>query len=122
MLVFFFFFFTIFITTTTSLMEAYSDSSSNHQMGWVSTTTSRSSSSSKLSRCQGSMVGDCENDEMDSEISRRILATTKYISYESIKKNSVPCSLKGASYYNCKPGAQANPYTRGCSAITKCRS
>ncbi|KAI3881436.1 hypothetical protein MKX03_009504 [Papaver bracteatum] len=116
-----FFFFTIFITSTTSLMEAYSDSSSNHEMGWISaTTTTRSSSSS---RCEGSTVGDCENEfEMDSEISRRILATTKYISYESLKKNSVPCSQKGASYYNCKPGAQANPYNRGCSAITKCRS
>ncbi|RZC75773.1 hypothetical protein C5167_000239 [Papaver somniferum] len=117
MLVFFFFFFTIFIilTTTTSLMEAYSDSNSNHDMGWISTTT-------RSSRCEGSRVGDCENDEMDSEISRRILETTKYISYESLKKNSVPCSQKGASYYNCKPGAQANPYNRGCSAITKCRS
>ncbi|MCL7037047.1 hypothetical protein MKW94_002411 [Papaver nudicaule] len=112
-------FITIFTITTASLIDAYSVSSSNHEMGWISATSTRSS-------CEGgSTVGGCENAnefEMDSEISRRILATTKYISYESLKKNTVPCSQKGASYYNCKPGAQANPYTRGCSAITKCKS
>lgn len=59
---------------------------------------------------------------MDSEINRRILATSKYISYGALQRNSVPCSRRGASYYNCQPGAQANPYTRGCSAITRCRS
>ncbi|XP_052207009.1 rapid alkalinization factor-like [Diospyros lotus] len=60
--------------------------------------------------------------EMESEMSRRILATTKYISYGALQRNTVPCSQRGASYYNCKPGAEANPYTRGCSAITRCRS
>ncbi|KAG6575064.1 Protein RALF-like 33, partial [Cucurbita argyrosperma subsp. sororia] len=60
--------------------------------------------------------------EMDSEINRRILATTRYISYGALRRNNVPCSRRGASYYNCRPGAQANPYTRGCSAITRCRS
>ncbi|KAL3349624.1 hypothetical protein AABB24_022637 [Solanum stoloniferum] len=75
--------------------------------------------------CQGS-IAECmaEEDEfaLDSESNRRILATKKYISYGALQKNSVPCSRRGASYYNCKPGAQANPYTRGCSAITRCRS
>ncbi|CBI39521.3 unnamed protein product, partial [Vitis vinifera] len=59
---------------------------------------------------------------MDSEINRRILATSKYISYGALQRNSVPCSRRGASYYNCQPGAQANPYNRGCSTITRCRS
>ncbi|XP_040377535.1 protein RALF-like 22 [Oryza brachyantha] len=45
----------------------------------------------------------------------------QYISYAALMRNSVPCSLPGASYYNCRPGADANPYTRGCSAITQCR-
>ncbi|KAK1385169.1 Rapid alkalinization factor [Heracleum sosnowskyi] len=74
--------------------------------------------------CTGS-IGDCMMDQefdMDSESNRRILATTKYISYDALQKNSVPCSQKGASYYNCKQGAEANPYDRGCSAITRCRS
>nr|TKS14150.1 hypothetical protein D5086_0000042240 [Populus alba] len=60
--------------------------------------------------------------EMDSEINRRILATSNYISYDALDKNNIPCSQRGASYYNCKTGAQANPYSRGCSAITRCRS
>ncbi|KAL6214861.1 hypothetical protein ACLB2K_014293 [Fragaria x ananassa] len=76
------------------------------------------------SRCQGSIAECMAEDEfdMDSEINRRILATTKYISYGALQRNTVPCSQRGASYYNCKPGAQANPYNRGCSAITRCRS
>ncbi|KAL6208440.1 hypothetical protein ACLB2K_019389 [Fragaria x ananassa] len=75
-------------------------------------------------RCQGSIAECMAEDEydMDSEINRRILATTKYISYGALQRNTVPCSQRGASYYNCKPGAQANPYNRGCSAITRCRS
>ncbi|RDY05128.1 Protein RALF-like 33, partial [Mucuna pruriens] len=57
--------------------------------------------------------------QLDNEINRRILATTKYISYGALQRNTVPCSRRGASYYNCQPGAQANPYSRGCSAITR---
>ncbi|XP_021772881.1 rapid alkalinization factor-like [Chenopodium quinoa] len=75
------------------------------------------------SGCKGT-VGEClgmnEEDEMDSEINRRILATNNYISYNALNKNRVPCSRRGASYYNCRPGAQANPYSRGCSRITRC--
>ncbi|EOA32472.1 hypothetical protein CARUB_v10015749mg [Capsella rubella] len=59
--------------------------------------------------------------EMDSEINRRILATRRYISYGALRRNTVPCSRRGASYYNCRRGAQANPYRRGCSVITRCR-
>ncbi|XP_010449887.1 PREDICTED: protein RALF-like 33 [Camelina sativa] len=79
------------------------------------------------SRCTGSIAecslssSESEEFEMDSEINRRILATTKYISYGALKRNTVPCSRRGASYYNCRRGAQANPYSRGCSAITRCR-
>jgi hypothetical protein len=58
---------------------------------------------------------------MDSESNRRILAARRYISYGALRRNTVPCSRRGASYYNCRPGAQANPYRRGCSAITRCR-
>ncbi|KAK8968604.1 Rapid alkalinization factor [Platanthera guangdongensis] len=76
------------------------------------------------SACRGT-VGEClggEEFDLASESSRRILATTGYISYNSLKRGSVPCSRRGASYYNCRPGGQANPYSRGCSAITRCRS
>ena len=95
------------------------DASGDHQqqpiLGWIPT---------KRSSCKGS-IAEClagEEFELDSEISRRILATTKYISYGALQRNTVPCSRRGASYYNCQPGAQANPYSRGCSRITRCRS
>ncbi|GMI94512.1 ralf-like 33 [Hibiscus trionum] len=86
-------------------------------LGWLPTTATRSP-------CKGS-IGEClegeEEFEVDSEISRRILQTTRYISYGALQRNTVPCSRRGASYYNCQPGAQANPYNRGCSRITRCR-
>ncbi|KAK7292276.1 hypothetical protein RIF29_08054 [Crotalaria pallida] len=81
------------------------------------------------SDCRGS-IAECslltgEDDDteflMESESSRRILAGTRYISYGALRRNTVPCSRRGASYYNCRTGAQANPYRRGCSAITRCR-
>jgi Rapid ALkalinization Factor (RALF) len=55
------------------------------------------------------------------EHTRRVLAASRYISYGALRRDSVPCSYRGASYYNCRPGAHANPYARGCSAITRCR-
>jgi hypothetical protein len=46
-----------------------------------------------------------------------------YISYGALSAGTVPCSQRGASYYsNCQPGAEANPYARGCSALALCRS
>ncbi|XP_010434917.1 PREDICTED: protein RALF-like 33 [Camelina sativa] len=100
----------------------------NFLLTTAATTTSQSSVGVFMpiieSRCTGS-IAECslssEEFEMDSEINRRILATTKYISYGALKRNTVPCSRRGASYYNCRRGAQANPYSRGCSAITRCR-
>lgn len=80
---------------------------------------------SPLDACDGS-IAECmaagEFDHMDSEVNRRILATTKYISYGALQANNIPCSRRGASYYNCRPGAAANPYTRSCTAATQCRS
>ncbi|EAY83408.1 hypothetical protein OsI_38624 [Oryza sativa Indica Group] len=81
--------------------------------------------------CRGT-VGECleggdvdgEEGELGSasgEAHRRVLAGRGYISYQSLRRDSVPCSRRGASYYNCRPGASANPYHRGCSRITRCR-
>ncbi|KAF8401491.1 hypothetical protein HHK36_012431 [Tetracentron sinense] len=91
------------------------DANGAHQLGWIPT---RSSCQGSIADC---LAGNGNEFDMDSEINRRILATSQYISYEALKRNSVPCSRRGASYYNCQPGAQANPYSRGCSAITRCR-
>jgi hypothetical protein len=58
----------------------------------------------------------------DAEGHRRSLYGRRYIGYDALRKDNVPCSRRGASYYNCRPGGQANPYRRGCSCITRCRS
>lgn len=104
-------------------------SGGDHNLGWIPTTTSTVGGSSA---CRGSMAeclsegGDLDLDDMefamDSESHRRILANSRrYISYGALSRNNVPCSRRGASYYNCRSGGQANPYSRGCSAITRCR-
>lgn len=94
----------------------------HHHLGWIPTTaTTRSSICDKGSLAECMAEEDGEEFGMDTEINRRILATSRYVSYGALQKNNVPCSRRGASYYNCKNGAQANPYSRGCSRITRCR-
>ncbi|KAJ4964283.1 hypothetical protein NE237_024222 [Protea cynaroides] len=48
-----------------------------------------------------------------------------YISYGALSANRIPCPPRsGRSYYthNCyKARGPVNPYTRGCSRITRCR-
>ncbi|XP_026440313.1 protein RALF-like 4 [Papaver somniferum] len=69
--------------------------------------------------------GDCigENNELivDSKINRRSLFQPKrHISYDAIKKDWIPCSKRGRSYYDCTKASQANPYNRGCTVATHC--
>ncbi|KAI5604386.1 hypothetical protein BDE02_01G285300 [Populus trichocarpa] len=66
-------------------------------------------------------IGECfEESEMESEISRRVLLMhKKYISYETLRRDLVPCDKPGASYYDCN-ARQAHPYNRGCEVITRC--
>uniref|UniRef100_A0A0E0JIB9 Rapid alkalinization factor 1 n=1 Tax=Oryza punctata TaxID=4537 RepID=A0A0E0JIB9_ORYPU len=69
-------------------------------------------------------MGSSEEAAADSAaaVVRRVLqGKDNMISYGSLQRGTTPCSVRGASYYNCRPGAQANPYSRGCSAITRCR-
>lgn len=48
--------------------------------------------------------------------------TNRYISYAALRADQVPCNQRGKSYYtNCASQQQANPYRRGCSAITRCQ-
>ncbi|EPS62616.1 hypothetical protein M569_12176, partial [Genlisea aurea] len=74
--------------------------------------------------CKGT-VGECLGGgefELDSETNRRrVLFTRRYIGYDALQKDAVPCALRGAPYYNCRQGGQANPYYRSCNAITRCR-
>ncbi|KAK1368685.1 hypothetical protein POM88_034777 [Heracleum sosnowskyi] len=54
------------------------------------------------------------------ERNRRVLAGTSHISYDALNANKVPCGNRGQSYYNCGAAGRANPYQRGCSAVTRC--
>ncbi|RLM92673.1 hypothetical protein C2845_PM08G12970 [Panicum miliaceum] len=73
------------------------------------------------------VVGAAEDEEFGfpaggDSVARRVLqGGPGYISYGALRRDNVPCSVRGASYYNCRPGAQGNPYSRGCSAIARCR-
>lgn len=103
------------LVLTVVVSKSSSVDASGDYLGWIPI---RSDCKGSISEC---LAGEEVEFQLDSEISRRILQTTKYISYGALQRNTVPCSRRGASYYNCQPQAQANPYTRGCSAITKCR-
>ncbi|KAI7741991.1 hypothetical protein M8C21_014726 [Ambrosia artemisiifolia] len=72
--------------------------------------------------CNGK-ISEYAEDEimMESESSRRVLMVQKkYISYETLKRDLVPCGTPGASYYNCNGKGVASPYNRGCEVITRC--
>ncbi|KAF9669924.1 hypothetical protein SADUNF_Sadunf13G0015300 [Salix dunnii] len=113
---------TVLILMVMGLPYAVQGNGDHHHLGWIPTaTTTRSSICDKGSIAECMAEEDGEEFGMDTEINRRILATTKYVSYGALQKNNVPCSKRGASYYNCQNGAQANPYSRGCSRITRCR-
>ncbi|KAL2923267.1 Protein RALF-like 24 [Bienertia sinuspersici] len=67
-----------------------------------------------------SKISMAEELDVDSEINRRILSMQrKYISYETLRRDVVPCSTPGSSYYSCG-ATPANRYRRGCSVIAKC--
>lgn len=73
----------------------------------------------------GEQVGEDEEEMMMTmeetmEMRRRRLAQSRYIGYDALKADSVPCGRRGRSYYDCNRRGRANPYTRGCSAITRC--
>ncbi|XP_038900702.1 protein RALF-like 34 [Benincasa hispida] len=72
---------------------------------------------------------DIDDDELDLEQDpRRSLFWRRvhyYISYGALAANRIPCPPRsGRPYYthNCyKARGPVNPYSRGCSAITRCR-
>ncbi|THU67818.1 hypothetical protein C4D60_Mb05t28680 [Musa balbisiana] len=97
-----------------STAAAASGSGKQPPLGWIPS----------LARCRGTIM-ECLGDEkldLGAVVSRRVLATSSYISYGALRADTTPCSQPGASYYNCQSGAQSNPYSRSCSAITQCRS
>lgn len=137
------------VTTTTSTAASIIQRHSDGQKYWPWDTRSDSTpsnyhndnkgmrsvavkSSSSSSRCKGNNKSECMNREnyineietmdLSEIISRRTLGQgDQYISYAALSKDSIPCNRRGSSYYsNCAHSQQANPYTRGCTAITQC--
>ncbi|THG01183.1 hypothetical protein TEA_012374 [Camellia sinensis var. sinensis] len=99
-------------------VSSFSFGESNFQ-----TVTSFDIGTHNMGSCNG-QVGDCidEDEEgmMVSEAARRTLAQKqKYITYGALKANRVPCNRNGRPYYNCNQRGKANPYSRGCSRITR---
>ncbi|XVF39612.1 hypothetical protein PTKIN_Ptkin01aG0047700 [Pterospermum kingtungense] len=67
-------------------------------------------------------VEDVSETSMDSATNHRQLQQMKkYISYWALRRNAIPCRRPGQSYYNCESMSKANPYSRGCLAITQCK-
>ncbi|MCI11289.1 RALF, partial [Trifolium medium] len=69
-----------------SIFPSTNGATGEHRLRWEATVTAPS--------CQGSIEECIEEGEfgMDSESHRRILATTQYISYRALQRNTVPCS------------------------------
>ncbi|KAF7150827.1 hypothetical protein RHSIM_Rhsim02G0131000 [Rhododendron simsii] len=67
----------------------------------------------------GDFIDEDEEGMVGTEFTRRVLAGQRYISYGALQANNVPCSKRGRSYYNCNKRGKANPYSRGCSYITR---
>ncbi|GJY39262.1 rapid alkalinization factor-like protein [Tanacetum coccineum] len=91
-------------------------STGGDEFSWITNGGASGGCKGSIAECMGS--GEME---MESESTRRMLATSNYISYGALQGNNIPCSQRGASYYNCQSGGQANPYQRGCSTITRCQ-
>ncbi|KAI5650745.1 hypothetical protein M9H77_36750 [Catharanthus roseus] len=113
----------ILFTTMLSFYAVSVSASGSHELNYFFPVNNN-----PTAECRGS-IGECltedgdEEFQMDSESHRRILYwRRRYISYGALFRDRVPCSRRGRSYYNCRPGAPANPYHRGCSTITRCRS
>ncbi|PNX56706.1 protein RALF-like 34-like [Trifolium pratense] len=69
-----------------------------------------------------------EEEDIDNDLSRRSLFWSRvkyYISYGALSANRIPCPPRsGRSYYTHKcyeARGPVHPYSRGCSAITRCR-
>ncbi|KAM0829698.1 hypothetical protein ACQ4PT_066717 [Festuca glaucescens] len=106
--------------------KATSIAGGDHHMQLHGLISGRGECRGTVGECGADADGDGDGDEGElgsasAESHRRFLQGRGYISYGALRRNQVPCSRRGASYYNCRPGGQANPYRRGCSRITRCR-
>ncbi|XP_052157039.1 protein RALF-like 33 [Oryza glaberrima] len=102
--------------------EAYSGGS----LGYSQLLTTAHLGAISSSSCGGRLGRQCSAAVgADGGLLRRALAarkpTNRYVSYSALDANKVPCNKRGQTYYqNCASQQAANPYRRGCSAITRC--
>ncbi|XP_028782549.1 protein RALF-like 4 [Neltuma alba] len=76
----------------------------------------------------GQLVGDKVSEEeemmmmMEVGSARRSLqgGKTRHITYDALKSDRIQCGYRGRSYYDCNRRDRANPYRRGCTAVTHC--
>ncbi|XP_026384148.1 rapid alkalinization factor-like [Papaver somniferum] len=74
-----------------------------------------------------SSIGECNEEEeklMDSEVSRRFLASVQGISYGALK-GDIPACGSGEhkpKRADCNPMIAANPHVGGCFKVYRCRS
>ncbi|KAK9664532.1 hypothetical protein RND81_14G049100 [Saponaria officinalis] len=66
-----------------------------------------------------STIEEIEGNNTKIIIRRILIGEKRYISYETLKRDVVPCSTAGSSYYSCGVSPH-NHYSRGCSVITQC--
>ncbi|XP_042499315.1 protein RALF-like 19 [Macadamia integrifolia] len=86
------------------------------------------------SACNGLVGGECiseaneemmmmimDSDDDDDDVVRRgLYRRRRYISYEALKANKIPCRRPGQSYYDCRKNLKINPYRRSCTMATHC--
>lgn len=72
---------------------------------------------------QGLYDSDAGGEVLDAdELTRRRLTATTSITYGALQADKSPCPAgsTGSSYYGCASTGTVSPYTRSCTAITKC--
>ncbi|KAL3526785.1 hypothetical protein ACH5RR_011441 [Cinchona calisaya] len=118
-------FFLIFIfLTCDSLVQA--EDAATLQLKTTMTETDSLEWPMTMSLYAGDLGDDEDSDEINGRRSLFWHRVKYYISYGALAANRIPCPPRsGRSYYthNCYfATGPVHPYTRGCSAITRCRS
>uniref|UniRef100_UPI0005CA7BC7 protein RALF-like 4 n=1 Tax=Fragaria vesca subsp. vesca TaxID=101020 RepID=UPI0005CA7BC7 len=127
------------VVDSLSTPQHYSVRTSNHGGAMSSTTAPELLDIKNIASCSKGFSGDCQNYSVENEedgvngffddfsdysdediVTSQRRRTKRYISYDALLKNRVPCGQRGSSYYYCGIPGQANPYRRGCSVITRC--
>ncbi|CAL1397997.1 unnamed protein product [Linum trigynum] len=78
------------------------------------------SSCDRVARWRKNVDPHCSTTSIKKKTARKLQQRDRYISYQALRANSIPCGWKRNSYYDCSYRIRANPYTRGCTEATRC--